>query len=121
MILGGGVNDLDWLVPEGQRIGQGESVLYAITGKILYLEALIAGIISFNKTVKQNLSAVAVDPYGSGWLFRIAPEIIPYGAAVSAIIGTDVLSTRPQEGGRSADSHLAHPTKPLILRGRRCL
>jgi len=74
LVLGGGINDLDWLVPEGQSVGQGESVLFAITGKILYLEAPVAGTISFNKTLKQSLSAVAADPYGSGWLFRITPE-----------------------------------------------
>jgi hypothetical protein len=35
----------------------------------------VAGTISFNKTLKQHLSAVGADPYGSGWLFRIMPEI----------------------------------------------
>jgi glycine cleavage system H lipoate-binding protein len=75
LVLGGGINDLDWLVPEGQSVGQGESVLFAITGKIQYLEAPVAGTISFNKTLKERLSAVGADPYGSGWLFRIAPEM----------------------------------------------
>jgi glycine cleavage system H lipoate-binding protein len=75
LVLGGGINDLDWLVPEGRSVGQGESVLFAITGKILYLEAPVAGAISFNTTLKRDLSAVAADPYGAGWLFRIAPEM----------------------------------------------
>lgn len=75
LVLGGGITDLDWLVPEGQSIRQGESVLFAITGKILYLETPVAGTISFNNALKQDLSAVTADPYGSGWLFAIAPEI----------------------------------------------
>jgi glycine cleavage system H lipoate-binding protein len=75
LVLGGGITDLDWLVQEGQSVEQGESVLFAITGKILYLETPMAGTISFNKALKQDLSAVTADPYGSGWLFGIAPEI----------------------------------------------
>jgi glycine cleavage system H protein len=75
LVLGGGINDLDGLVPEGQSVRQGESVLFAITGKILYVEAPVAGTISFNKTLKQRLSAVTADPYGAGWLFRITPQM----------------------------------------------
>jgi glycine cleavage system H lipoate-binding protein len=74
LVLGGGINDLDWLVPKGQIVGQGESVLFAITGKILYVEAPVAGTISFNEKLKQDLTAVTADPYGAGWLFRVTPE-----------------------------------------------
>ena len=73
LVLGGGINELDWLVPEGQRVGKGESVLFAITGKILYLETPVAGTISFNRTLKESLSKVSSDPYGAGWLFRLTP------------------------------------------------
>lgn len=75
LVLGGGINDLDWLVQEGQRVGKGESVLFAITGKILYLEAPAAGAISFNRALKESLSTVSSDPYGAGWLFRLTPEM----------------------------------------------
>ena len=48
LVLMGGLKDLDWLVKEGQPIKEGESVIFAITGKILYIDSPIAGIIYFN-------------------------------------------------------------------------
>jgi glycine cleavage system H protein len=72
-ILMNGVNDLEWLVAEGQEISKGESVLFAITGKILYLDAPLEGIISFNPKVKEAPSLIGRDPYGEGWLFKITP------------------------------------------------
>jgi glycine cleavage system H lipoate-binding protein len=75
LVLGGGVDTLDWLVEDGERVGQGESVIFAITGKILYLETPVAGTISFNKMLKQRPAVVRLDPYDTGWLFSIAPEI----------------------------------------------
>ena len=43
LVLMGGVKDLDWLVEEGQTVTIGESVVFAITGKILYIDAPVAG------------------------------------------------------------------------------
>lgn len=74
LVLMGGLNDLDWLVEEGQTIREGESVVFAITGKILYIDSPIAGIVHFNPEIKQSPSLVLEDTYGEGWLFRIEPE-----------------------------------------------
>ena len=74
LVLAGGVNDLDWLVDENARVKQGQGVLFVITGKIQYIDTPLQGKISFNPDIKQNLSLVAEDPYGKGWLFRIVPE-----------------------------------------------
>ena len=75
VVLAGGVNDLDWLVSENVSVKQGQDVVFVITGKILYIDTPLQGIISFNPEVKQNLSLAIEDPYGKGWLFRIKPDI----------------------------------------------
>ncbi|MGD2014075.1 MAG: hypothetical protein PVH37_10280 [Desulfobacterales bacterium] len=74
LVLAGGVSDLDWLVGDAVSVKQGQDVVFAITGKILYIDSPIQGTIFFNPAVKQNLSLVLVDPYGKGWLFRIKPD-----------------------------------------------
>ena len=74
LVLAGGVNDLDWLVSEKASVKQGQDVVFVITGKILYLDTPLNGMIFFNPAVKQNLSLAIEDPYGKGWLFRIKPE-----------------------------------------------
>ncbi len=74
LVLMGGLKDLDWLVKEGQPIKEGESVIFAITGKILYIDSPIAGIVYFNPEIKQRTSLALEDSYGKGWLFRIEPE-----------------------------------------------
>jgi glycine cleavage system H lipoate-binding protein len=74
LVLAGGVNDLDWLVDENRSVKRGQDVVFAITGKILYIDTPLPGVISFNPEVKQNLSLTAEDPYENGWLFRIKPD-----------------------------------------------
>jgi len=74
LVLAGGVNDLDWLVSENVSVKPGQDVVFVITGKILYIDTPLQGIISFNPEVKQNLSLISEDPYGKGWLFRIKPD-----------------------------------------------
>jgi glycine cleavage system H protein len=73
LALLGGLSEVQWLTPDGRRVAQGEAVVFAITGKILYLDAPSAGTIWFNHDVKQDPSLAAQDPYGKGWLFRIRP------------------------------------------------
>jgi len=73
LVLAGGVNDLDWLVDENVSVKRGQDVIFAITGKILYIDTPLQGVISFNPEVKQNLSLTVEDPYENGWLFRIKP------------------------------------------------
>jgi len=74
LVLAGGVNDLDWLVDESAFVKQGQDVVFAITGKIQYIDTPLPGTISFNPGVKQNLALAAEDPYGQGWLFSIIPD-----------------------------------------------
>lgn len=73
LVLCGGIKDLDWLVPDGQAVSAGESVVFAITGKLLYLDAPLPGVVRFNTDLREDLSGLAVDPYTSGWIFRIIP------------------------------------------------
>ncbi len=56
---------------EGQVIEQNEAVIFAITGKILYIDSPLKGRIHFNPVVKQRPELVLSDPYNQGWLFRI--------------------------------------------------
>ncbi len=71
LVLLGGFNGLNWLASDGDVVEKGASVVFAITGKILYIETPIAGTIQFNGRAKDQPSLVAEDPYGEGWLFKI--------------------------------------------------
>lgn len=73
LILVGGLKDLDWLVTEGQHVQQGETVIFAITGKILYLDSPLNGLIHFNNESKHAPDLVLRDPYNRGWLFELEP------------------------------------------------
>ncbi|MCG6879111.1 MAG: hypothetical protein LJE96_08210 [Deltaproteobacteria bacterium] len=73
LILSGGFKGLDWLVTEDQMVEQGATVVFAITGKILYIDTPIKGNIHFNSEIKQLPELVMNDPYNLGWLFKIEP------------------------------------------------
>ena len=72
LVLHGGINGLDWLVTEEEVVGESQDVVFAITGKILYISAPFGGRISLNSEAKQRPACLREDPYGSGWLFRLA-------------------------------------------------
>jgi len=80
LVLHGGVNDLDWLVSEGEFVRQNQDVVFAITGKILYISTPFAGRISLNSEAKQRLACLKEDPYRRGWLFRLAIDAGHHGA-----------------------------------------
>ena len=74
LVLAGGINDLEWLVSNGQPVSKGDTVIFCITGKIQYIDAPLAGHIHFNQNSKLSVSLIANDPYGQGWMFKIKPE-----------------------------------------------
>jgi len=74
LVLMGGLNDLEPLVADGQKVHKGESVFFAITGKILYLDAPVKGTIYFHPEIKQMPAVIAQDPYERAWLFKIRPD-----------------------------------------------
>jgi glycine cleavage system H protein len=74
LVLAAGIKDLDWLVGEEVLVKPGQDVVFAITGKILYIDSPLQGTIFFNPEVKQNPTLTREDPYGKGWLFRIKPD-----------------------------------------------
>ncbi len=76
LVLMGGVNDLDWLVSPGETVEQDQTVIFAITAKITYLNTPVDGIIDFNPPAKQSPSLVSEFPYEKGWLFKIRPETV---------------------------------------------
>ena len=75
LVLAGGVKELDWLVETGQIIQEGEVVIFAITGKILYIDTPLTGKVNLNHEIKKNQAMVMHNPYNKGWLFRVTPEV----------------------------------------------
>ncbi len=74
LVLMGGLNDFEPLVTDGQKVEKGESILFAITGKILYLDAPVKGSVLFHPEIKQQPAIMAHDPYERGWLFKMKPD-----------------------------------------------
>ena len=74
LVLLGGVKDIEALVSDGTIVKPGDSVFFAITTKILYIDVPIGGAIQYNKSIQENPAAIGDNPYGDGWLFRIQPE-----------------------------------------------
>jgi glycine cleavage system H lipoate-binding protein len=74
LVLAGGVNDLEWLVWDGEEVEKGQSIAIAITGKIKYIDAPLGGVLRLNPKVKETTSLVVKDSYGEGWLFQIKTE-----------------------------------------------
>jgi len=74
IILSGGIKDMDPLVDQNHKVHRGQSILFVITGKILYLEAPVDGDVVFNNLVVDDPSRIIADPYAHGWLFRIKTE-----------------------------------------------
>ena len=74
LVMAGGFNELDWIVPDGQKVNAGEAIIFAITGKILYIDSPVDGTVFFNSDLKNDPTKVVGDPYGTGWLFKAKPE-----------------------------------------------
>jgi glycine cleavage system H lipoate-binding protein len=72
LILSGGIQDLNFLAEEGETVDQGQSILFAITGKILYIDSPVQGVIRFNPEAKTDPAEINKDPY-SRWLFSVTP------------------------------------------------
>ena len=71
LVLAGGINDLEWLIWEGEEVEQGQSIAIAITGKIKYIDAPVAGVLRLNPVIMGAAALITQDPYGEGWLFQI--------------------------------------------------
>ena len=74
LVLSGGVKDVEWLVDDGQTVRKGEPILFAVTGKILYIDAPVAGSVQFNEDIRKNAASIMSDAYHDGWLFLIQPN-----------------------------------------------
>ena len=73
LILLNGIKSLDWLAEDGRAVSDGESIVFAITGKILYIDAPLSGTVRYNSSVKDDPGKISSDPHGDGWLFSIEP------------------------------------------------
>jgi glycine cleavage system H lipoate-binding protein len=72
LTLSGGIQDLNFLAEDGETVDPGQSVLFAITGKILYIDSPVQGIIRFNAEAKTDPASINLDPYAR-WLFAVTP------------------------------------------------
>ncbi|MBW1692608.1 MAG: hypothetical protein JRJ41_00320 [Deltaproteobacteria bacterium] len=88
------------MATEGQTMHRGEAVVFAITGKIAYIDTPIGGAIYFNDVVKANPELIQDDPYENGWMFKITPRIpiedalrsfIDYLGYIESLIGSERL------------------------------
>lgn len=104
LVLTGGFNDMDWLVPNAQAVSKGEAVIFCITAKILYIDAPITGTIHFNESVKQNTSIIVDDPYGNGWMFKIKSKQ-PLEEAICEFVNADdyIQSLKETDGYKNPD------------------
>ncbi len=75
LILLGGIKDIEWLMEDNRMVAAGESIIFAITGKILYLDAPLGGALFYNDALASLVQMVSDDPYDQGWLFKIKPSI----------------------------------------------
>ncbi|MBU0970757.1 MAG: hypothetical protein KKC20_08930 [Proteobacteria bacterium] len=73
-VLTGGVKDMTFLCNDGGQVKTGESVLFAITKKILYIDAPFGGVIRYNKKAQKASAQTDTDLYGQAWLFMIRPQ-----------------------------------------------
>ena len=80
LVLAGGLNDLEFLCPDGQTVVRNDTVIFAITGKIMYVGAPLAGRVYFNRKAGLTPALVGQSPYDDGWLFRIESEEITFSA-----------------------------------------
>ncbi|MBW1776830.1 MAG: hypothetical protein JRI76_10870 [Deltaproteobacteria bacterium] len=98
LVLSGGVKGVDWLVEEDTPVAANEATVFAITGKILYIDTPVSGRVQFNRMIKENPSRIAEDPYGEGWLFLVRPEkdidtlyntLAPWDAYLESLKGSE--------------------------------
>jgi len=71
LLLCGGINEINFLCENGDTIEKNQSVLFAVTGKIAYIDSPVGGTISLNTEACSDTSKISADPYGNGWLFRV--------------------------------------------------
>jgi glycine cleavage system H protein len=102
-VLVGGFNEVDWLFKEGQRVEKGDTVVFAITGKILYIDTPVAGSISYNSEIKQHCEDVVQDPYGKGWLFKITSSDVNQALSASIDAHQYLESLKGSEGLKNPD------------------
>ena len=71
LVLSGGINDLNYLISDDETVEKGQTVFFAITGKISYIETPLPGAFHGNPLAASDPSVVNQDPYGQGWLFSV--------------------------------------------------
>jgi glycine cleavage system H protein len=72
LILSGEVVSVEYLAEEGQTVSSGDTIAFAVTNKVKYIETPLAGnILSINRAVTDNPHLFQEDPYGRAWIFSL--------------------------------------------------
>lgn len=103
LVLLGGFKDMEWLVNDGEEVSPGDTVLFAITTKILYIDVPLGGAIGFNTAAREHPEKIISDPYGDGWIFSVrAPGECENAYLSLASADAYVDSLRKTDGFRNA-------------------
>jgi glycine cleavage system H protein len=96
---------LDWVVNEGDPVQHLQQIGHIETSKaVADLFAPTSGaIVTFNREMLKDPSAINVDNYGSGWLFEMAGDS---GVTVSAIEYYNFLDTNWEKTQRMLKGHM---------------
>jgi len=72
LIHSGGVISLEYLVEEGQVVSSEETVAFAVTNKLKYIETPLPGhILNLNLDLIDNPRLFQEDPYERAWVFSL--------------------------------------------------
>ncbi|MCP4352359.1 MAG: hypothetical protein GY795_43425 [Desulfobacterales bacterium] len=102
LVLMGGIKDIDWLADDGAIVKSGDPVIFAVTGKILYIDTPISGVICYNKSIRKNPVLINKEPYGQGWMFMIQLQDNAESSYMSLVLSeVYVESLRTTEGSKN--------------------
>jgi hypothetical protein len=83
VVLAGTIRDFSTLVNDGEEVEAGQAVLLALTGRLKFLGAPMAGTVSFQPNVSTLAAEAVAGPYDTP-LFFIVPAVRPAGELLSA-------------------------------------
>jgi glycine cleavage system H lipoate-binding protein len=84
VLMAGGVRQVEPLVEEGEAVEAGQLVVLVLTGKLKYVQAPLAGVVSFPPELEALAPQAAKDPYATTLFSITGPGGQPGGLADAA-------------------------------------
>ncbi len=116
VLMAGGVRQVEPLVEEGETVAAGQLVVLVLTGKLKYVQAPLAGVISFPAELEQAAGRAAQDPYGTA-LFSIAAAKGDSGPLANAAVFAKALSDSDGSRNPSGATGAVSPTCKAVYQG----